>query len=490
MAVAPRYQRIAERVAQRIQAGLIAPGERLPSLRVLCAKEGVSLMTALAAYRRLEALRLVEASPRSSFKVCLTASPKIDRPAIRRPRVVLGRDPREAILGQVLAAAHDRALAPLGLGCPDPGHFPLASLRRITGRLLAARPEIWSTYSLPPGQPELRRLIAQRLASRGLRVGLDNVLITAGTMEALSLAIRCAVRPGDFVAIECPTFFGILDAVKSAGAEILELPGDPEHGVDPERLDYACRRHRVRAAVLMPCFANPSGSRMSDERKAAYAPILERHRVALIEDDIYAELAFDGRAPTPLACHAGARKRAAHFLAGSFSKTLLPAGRVGYLVADSPWIEQATIRKRMTTLANATLPELLTAECLASGVYDRHLRVMIPRLHQQVQALEHAVATHFPAGTKASRPEGGFMTWLELPRGCDGDRLFWSARDAGISIVPGSVFSLSTGLERFIRLSAGSRKPLEAAIRALGQLAHAQLERPTGPTLRARGKRA
>lgn len=476
--MAPRYERIAEGFAQRIRGGLLAPGERLPSLRRLCSSEGVSLMTALAAYRRLEALRLVEAAPRSGFTVSLDASPKLDRPAIRRARVVHDRSPREGILAQVLAAANDPALAPLGLACPDPAHFPLASLRRISGRLLAARPEIWGTYSLPPGEPELRRLIARRLAARGLGVGPENILITSGAMEALSLSIRCAVGPGDRVAVECPTYFGILDAVKSAGAEVLELPGDPVHGVDPERLDLACRRHRVRAVVLMPCFANPSGSLMSDERKAAFAPVLERHRVALVEDDLYAELAFDGRAPAPLASFASGHGKAPWFLAGSFSKTLLPAGRVGYLVAEAPYVERALVLKRMTTLANGTLPELLTAECLSSGVYDRHLRRMVPRLRQHVRQLEHAVASHFPAGTRASRPEGGFMAWLELPRGCDGERLFWSAREAGISIVPGSVFSLSTGLERFIRLSAGSRAPLDAALRVLGQLASAQLGAP------------
>ncbi|HTV24836.1 MAG TPA: PLP-dependent aminotransferase family protein, partial [Polyangiaceae bacterium] len=438
-----RYERIAERYAQRIHGGLLAPGERLPSLRLLCEKEGVSLMTALAAYRRLEALRLVEAAPRSGFKVSLSVSPKLDRPAIRRARLVHDRSPREAILAQALAAAADPALAPLGLASPDPAHFPLASLRRITGRLLAARPEIWGTYSLPPGHPELRGLIARRLSARGLRVGPDNILITGGAMEALSLSIRCAARSPALVAVECPTYFGILDAIRSAGADVLELPGDPEHGVDPARLDDACRRHRVSAAVLMACFANPTGSRMSEEHKAALASVLERHRVALVEDDLYSELAFDGRAPSPLASHIGARAKAPWFLAGSFSKTLLPAGRVGYLVADAAFVEQAMVHKRMTTLANPTLPELLATECLATGVYDRHLRRMIPRLRQQMRLLEHAVASHFPAGTKASRPAGGFMSWVELPRGADGERLFWSARDAGISIIPGSVFSLS-----------------------------------------------
>jgi DNA-binding transcriptional MocR family regulator len=471
-----KYEAIAQQVAARIRTGLLAPGERLPSLRSLCETEGVSLMTALAAYRRLEAWRLVEAAPRSGFKVCLSEGEKLERPPIARARLVRNKDPREAILAETLAAAYDPNLVPFGLGCPDPQHFPLATLRRITGRLLAARPELWATYSLPPGSAELRRLVAQRLSARGLEVDPKQVLVTSGAMEALSLALRCLVRAGDVVAVECPTFFGILDAVKSAGAQVLELPGDPDGGVDPERLTLACRRHRVRAAVLMPCFSNPTGSLMSEGRKAALAAVLAEHEVALVEDDLYAELAFDLKAPSPLSRFMNG-KRAPRFLAGSFSKSLLPAGRVGYLVGDSPWVERAVEHKRVTTLANATLPETLVAECLSSGVFDRHLRRMIPRLEQQVRNLEHAVVQHFPEHTRTSRPRGGFMLWLELPRGCDGDALFWSARDAGISIVPGSVFSLSSGLGRFVRLSAGFRLDCEPALRTLGGLARRQLER-------------
>jgi DNA-binding transcriptional MocR family regulator len=467
-----RYERIAERVARDIRAGLLPPGSRLPSLRALCEREGVSLMTALAAYRRLEAQRLVSAEPRSGYRVSRATAERLAGPAIARARVHPPRNPRSTILGEVLLAASNPELVPLGLACPDPSLFPLGSLRRMTGSLLAADPSLWACYALPPGDARLRTAIARRLSARGARVSPEQVLITAGAMEALTLAVRCLTRPGDLVAVECPTFFGILDLVKSMGVGVLELPTDPVLGIDPARLDDACRKHRIRAAVLMPNIANPTGAAMDADRRRELARVLDRRGIVAIEDDIYAELSFDRRAPSPLFAE---RRDVPFVLAGSLSKTLLPAGRVGYVVAEAPWIERLVEAKRVSTLANPTLSERLAAECLESGMFDRHLRRLAPRLEEAVRRLADGVARHFPPGTRATDPRGGFMLWVELPEGCDGERMFWAARDAGIGIVPGTVFSLAGGLERFVRLSGGTDPRTDRALETLGRLARAQL---------------
>jgi len=469
-----RYESIALRIASDIENGLLAPGERLPSLRNLCETAQVSLMTALAAYRRLEALQLIEALPRSGYRVRLERASRLAKPAVARTRLARPSSARAAILREVLSAVNEPGLAPLGLACPATELFPLASLRRITGKLLAAAPELWATYSLPPGSSELRRLVAKRVTARGASVGPGQVAITNGAMEALFLCLRAVVQPGDVVAVECPTFFGILDAVQSVGARVLELPGHPEHGIEPTCLAAACREHRVRAAVLMPAFANPTGSSMPEENKRALAAVLREHGVALIEDDLYAELTFDQRPPVPL-CAYTFEGKVPSFLVGSFSKTLLPAGRVGFVVAPEPWLERVIELKRITSLASSGVPERLVVECLSSGMYDRHLRRMNAKLHQNVRRLEHLVASAFPSGTKTSHPRGGYVLWVELPPGADGERLFWSAREAGIGIIPGSVFSLGSELERFVRLSAGSSGDFDAPVRQLGRLAQAQL---------------
>jgi DNA-binding transcriptional MocR family regulator len=470
-----RYQDIADAVARDIAAGLLLPGARLPSLRRLCEREGISLMTALAAYRRLEALRLVAAQPRSGYCVAQRAAEQVRRPAIAYARTRSARNGRASTVHAVLEAANDPSLFPLGLGCPDPRLFPQASLRRVTSRALAADSGLWTRYSLPPGDLPLRTAIARRLSARAARVLPEQVLITSGATEALSLAIRSLVQPGECVAIECPTFFGILDALQAHGVEVLELPSDPQHGLDPAELDKACKQRRVHAAVLMPSFANPTGSLMSSERKHALADVLRRRRVALIEDDVYAELAFDRRGLSPLFAERTRDQRAPFVLAGSFSKSLLPAGRIGYLVAEEPWLDRLMDAKRVSTLANNALAERVVATCLEDGLFDRHLRRLAPQLSEGVTQLVHAVAQHFPTGTRVSQPRGGFMVWVELPRGADGERLFWDAREAGVAIVPGSLFSLSRGLERYVRLSGGCAEGAGEAVAKLGHLVSAQL---------------
>jgi DNA-binding transcriptional MocR family regulator len=465
-----RYREIARHLAGSIREGLLQPGERLPSLRTLCRSHGTSLMTALAAYRRLEDLGLVEALPRSGYRVLPDPALPLRRPAIPRPRLTSFSTQRTDIIAQVLAAMSDPSLLPLGFGCPAPELFPLGSLRRITAGLLNARKNLWVSYSTPPGNPELRRQIAQRLQARGLEVDADEILVTTGAMEALSLSLRLLASPGDVVAVECPTFFGIVDAARHAGAKVLELPGDPEGGLEPERLVAACERRAVKTAVLMPSFANPTGSLMSEDRKAEWMETLQRLGVALVEDDVYGDLAWDGKRPRPL-CAFPRKDGLPSLLVGSFSKTLLPGGRVGYVAARRPWIERLTDLKNTSTLANATLPEAVAAECLASGLFERHLRRLTPRLHTGVRALREQVVRHFPPGTRVSDPRGGFLLWVELPREVDGLALFHAALAEGISLAPGCLFSLGEGLDRFVRLNGGVGGDHEKAMMTLGRLA-------------------
>jgi len=465
-----RYRDIAQHLARSIQEGLLRPGERLPSLRSLCLSEGASLMTALAAYRWLEDQGFVEAQPRSGYRVMPDKVLGLQRPAIPRPRLTSFSGERARLLSQVLASTADPDCLPLGFGCPSAELFPLPALRRLTASLLNAQPHLWATYSSPPGHLELRRLIARRLHARGLKVNASEILLTTGGMEALSLSLRLLLNPGDLVAVECPTFFGLLNAARQAGGKVIEVPGDPVEGVDPGRFAELCTRHPIRAAVLIPSFANPSGSLMSDERKREWMKVLKTSGVALVEDDLYGELAWDGRKPKPM-CAFGDKDSVPSILVGSFSKTLLPGGRVGYVVARSPWIERLTELKSDSTLANATLPEHLAAECLSSGLYDRHLRHLVPRLHRGVRSLREGIASHFPAGTRVSDPRGGFMLWVELPQGSDSLPLFHSAMKKGISIAPGCLFTLGPGLDRFVRLNGGATGDLEKAIAILGRLA-------------------
>ena len=464
------YLDIAHELARTIQDGRVKPGESLPSLRQCCRSQGVSLMTALASYRHLEAIGLVAAVPRSGYRVLPNQVAPLVHPAILRSRLTSSSTDRADIISQLFLATADPAITPLGFGCPSPSLFPLAGLRRITRELLNSRKDIWVTYSTPPGCAELRRQIARRLQARGMDIGEDEILLTAGGMEALSLSLRLLVDPGDLVAVEYPTFFGVVDAARNAGARILELPGDPVAGLDPARLAAACARRPVRAAVLLPNFANPTGSLMPEDRRREWMKVLQANGVALVEDDIYGDLAWDGPRPG-LLCATPRTDGLPNLLVGSLSKTLLPGGRVGYIAARSPWIERLADLKSTSTLANATLSEHVAAECLASGMFERHLRHLVPGLRAGVMRLRASIARQFPPGTRVSDPRGGFFLWVELPRGTDSLALFRAALKEGVSLAPGCIFSLGGGLDRFLRLNGAASGDLDQAVGILGRLA-------------------
>ena len=465
-----QYVSLAQRLTRSIQEGVIRPGERLPSLRAFCGDEGISLMTALAAYRRLEDAGLVEALPRSGYRVRGLPLPG---PASAPASRIFGHTrERDALVEQILAAVANPGLEPLGLGCPTPDRYPLEALRRKTGKLLSAHPELWTVYSPPPGNPELRRQIARRLQARGLEVNPREILVTIGASEALSLVMRLILAPGDLLAVPCPAYFGLLDAARTAGARILEFPEGPE-GAQAEVFQRASAGHALKAVALVPAFSNPRGCLMSLEAQARWLEVLRERGVALVEDDLYGDLAFDGRKPKPMMALARPDGPPC-FLVGGFSKSLLPGGRVGYVVAREPWIQGLLELKRAASVANVTLAERLVADCLESGLYDRHLRRLVPALFQGVETLRQEVARHFPAGTRVSAPRGGFVLWVELPEGYDGVKLFHAAREAGISIAPGPIFTLGPGLERFVRLNGGARLGRGDTIARLGRLVRGQ----------------
>jgi DNA-binding transcriptional MocR family regulator len=468
------YLDIAQHLARTIQDGLVKPGETLPSLRMFCRSQGVSLMTALAVYRHLEAVGLVEAVPRSGYRVLANQVAPLVHPAILRSRLTSSSTHRADIISQLFLATADPAITPLGFGCPSASLFPLSGLRRVTRDLLNTHKDLWVTYSTPPGCAELRRQIARRLQARGLDVCEEEVLLTAGGMEALSLSLRLLVDPGDLVAVECPTFFGVVDAARNAGARIIELPGDPVAGLDPARLAAVCEKRSVRAAVLLPNFANPTGSFMCEARKREWMKVLQNHGVALVEDDVYGDLAWDGHKPR-LLCATPREDGLPNLLVGSLSKTLLPGGRVGYVVARSPWIERLADLKSTSTLANATLSEHVAAECLASGMFERHLRHLVPGVRTGVGRLRGCIARHFPVGTRVSDPKGGFFLWVELPKGTDSLTLFRAALKEGVSLAPGCIFSLGGGLDRFLRLNGAASGDFDQAMGILGRLVRSQV---------------
>ena len=431
------------------------------------------MATAVAAYLHLEGQGLIEARPRSGYFVRRELSAHSPGgPSIRPPAGPSWVSVSPGIAA-LMAAMQDSTVLALGATVPAAELLPLRALNRTLATLARESAEAGAGYGPLAGVTTMRQQLARRSAAWGTNLTEDDFLITVGAMEALGLALRAVTGPGDVVAVESPTYFGLLQIIETLGLRAVEIPCAPERGLDVDRLARVLQRVPVRACVCSPNFHNPTGTRMPDSRKEQLVRLLARHDLPLIEDDIYGDLSFDGARPVP----ARAFDRAGRvLLCGSVSKTLAPGYRVGWI---SPGRYRARVEqlKFAQTVASPILPQMAVAEFLGSGRYDRHLRGLRARLAAQVRRASETAAFAFPAGTRFSRPEGGFFLWIELPAEVDSMRLQTEALRARIALAPGPIFSASKGLRNFVRLSCGlpwSRR-FETALHTLGALAGRQV---------------
>jgi DNA-binding transcriptional MocR family regulator len=463
------YEALADRLAEAIGSGRVKAGERMPSVRVLSERYKVSISTAVQAYRRLENLRLIEARPKSGFFAAparLTAlEPRPSKPPAAARFVVTAPIGYEYNL-----ALGEPDNVPLGALVTDDGLFPAERMSRLLGSVARRHPKHAGRYAGPLGEEPLRRAIARRALENGCDVTPDNILVTNGCVEALNLALRAVARAGDTIALESPTYFVMLQMIESLGMKALEIPTHPRTGLSIEALDLATRRQgAVTALMTTPSFGNPLGAVMPEENRKALAALCEERGVAVIEDDIYGDCAFDGTRPLPVK----AWDRAGNvLLCSSFSKTLSPGLRVGWLEAGRHR-DRVEVLKRIGTIFTSPLPQLAIAEFMESGGYDHQLRRLRRELQSRAARLVALVAETFPEGTRLASPTGGYVLWVELPPKVDTVALFRRARGERILLAPGAVFTNTSHFRNALRFSFGLPEVprVEQAVARVGRMA-------------------
>lgn len=466
------YEALADDIAQSIRTGVMKFGDRLPSVRQASTSRGVSPSTVFEAYYLLEARGLIRARERSGYYVTADSAALPPEPGMSIPADVQSKpvDVSELVF-EVLESTRTRDVVPLGSAFPSPLLFPLPRLARAMAASVQ-RMDPWSTVDdMTPGNASLRRQIALRYLADGLQVHTDDIVITNGALEALNLCLMAATRPGDAVIIESPTFYGALQALERVGLRAVEVPTHPREGIDLAALESALIKHSPKACWLMTNFQNPLGSLMPDQNKRDLVQLLTRHDVPLIEDDVYGELYFGSKRPVPAKAF-DTEGLVMH--CSSFSKCLAPGYRVGWAVPGR--YKQAVARHQLTTTLSASAPaQLALAEYLAKGGYDRHLRQLRHALSVQQNEFMQAVIRHFPPGTRATRPNGGYFLWLELPGTVNALDIHRQALSLGISIAPGPMFSAQRAYTNCIRLNYGHPwdKRIAAAVEMLGKLVSA-----------------
>ncbi len=468
------YEQVASRISELVSRGTLRPGEKVPSVRNCSRQHNVSISTVTQAYRLLEDRGIIEARPQSGYYVrpqrwVLPAEPAKSRPSLHPVKVEV----TDLVL-EVVKAARNPRLVRLGATLPNVELFPNLELHRAVASAGRRAPIAANSYDVPAGNLALRTQLARRAMETGCTLAPEDIITTSGATEALNLCLRAVAKPGDVIAIESPTFFGILQIIESLGMRVCEIPTFPRDGVCLDELASRLDCCDIKACVFILNYNNPLGSCMPDEKKQRLVKMLSERRIPLIEDDIYGNLTFGPARPKV----AKAFDRDGWvMLCDSFTKTLSPGYRVGW-VAPGRFREKVEFLKYVNTSFTPPLPSMGIAEFLNNGGYDHHLRKIRRSYACQVQLMGEAVGRHFPPGTKSTRPAGGMCLWVELPKGVDTLKLYHKAMAANISIAPGALFSPKAKFSNFLRLNCGNpwSESIDNALRTLGELAAQQLK--------------
>lgn len=463
-----RYESLASELETKIKNGTYRAGEKLPSIREFHHHLSLSISTVYKAYIELEAMGLIEARPKSGYYV----SPP--QTILRKPAFIKRSSmPKKVDLSSVAQSIHNAIsnpdILPLGGSVISPELFPHKHFSRIIKGITTNEMKTLMGYAPTGGTYQLRRQIAMRTVGIFGEIDADDVVITNGCMEALTLSLQAVVKSGDTIAIETPTFFTILRLLEELGVYVVEVPTDPRYGVDPEELEKVIAKNEIKACLFMPNFQNPLGALMPDSSKKRIVEMLNQKDIPIIEDDIYAELYFGKKRPSTF------KKYDAKGLVlscSSFSKTLAPGLRIGWILADERFRQRVQKLKSVVSISTSNLDQFVLARFLESGGYDRHLRSLRKALHHQVSSMACSIQKHFPHNTRLAIPEGGTFLWVGLPGGIDGLSVFEKAMENNIAVLPGVACSASEHYKSYLRINCGYPflERMEEGIATLGRI--------------------
>jgi len=447
-----KYDQVSRYINGLIESGELKPGDKAPSLRKLSKQLRVSIATVSQAYLNLEDQGVLKAKPQSGFFVTADVGQINDIPKSR----ATSSQPRKVRFGQlfeeVFSNADNPRIVPFGISTPSMDFLPVKSLTRATRSIISRYPKKCMDYNFPPGERKLREQIARQYLQASCRVSPEDIIITSGATEALSLSLQTVAKRGDIIAVESPTYFAVLRMIESMGMLALEIDTDPETGMNLEALEDAFDTMDIKAVLASPNISNPLGCLMPEENKRALVNMLAERDIPLIEDDVYGSIYFGDRAPRPAKSY---DLNNLVLSCSSFSKSLAPGYRIGWVWAGR-YKNKIRELKQATFSATSSINQLAMAEFLSSGQYDRHLVRLRKDMRDQVEKGRYMVAKHFPEGTYISRPQGGTVLWVEMPRSCDCIEIFNRALQQNIGVTPGILFSATRRFKNYLRLNCGS----------------------------------
>jgi DNA-binding transcriptional MocR family regulator len=468
----PIYLQVATGLEKLIGDETLKIGDKLPSVRMLSEEYGISMGTAFQAYYHLEGKGLIESRPKSGYYVRFSMRRMPALPRISEPESVASEVSVREMIRTVFGKLGKEDIVNFSVSAPPPSLLPAAKLAKSMVHALRSTPQQGLPYEEAQGNAELRRQLALLSFNWSGKNSAADVVVMAGCMEAVAMCLKAVTRPGDTVAIENPTFFGIFQVIEVLGLKALEVAADPLTGIDPDHLAGLIKKFPIKACVFVTNFSNPLGACMPDEKKSALVQLLTRHQIPLIEDDIYGELYF-GRS-RPRTCKSF-DKEGWVLYCSSLSKSLAPGYRIGWALPGR-FMEEVVQVKMMHNISSTTITQQAIAHFLSIGRFDFHLRKLRKALHTQCLRYMQGILQYFPAGVKVSRPQGGLVLWVELDKQLDAYRLYQEALKHDVSVAPGALFSAQGQFGNCLRISYARPwdQEVEEGLRLIGKLVAAQ----------------
>ncbi|TGK07437.1 PLP-dependent aminotransferase family protein [Leptospira semungkisensis] len=462
-----KYSRIASSLIGRIESGEFAPGSKLPSLRKICASEECNLSTAVEAFGILQERGFISGRERSGYYVL--PRPEV-RPQFRLEKPVRVSNPTvPEEVSSLMSELADPSFIPFGAAVPDSQFLPNSALQKAYKESLKDQ-QVYK-YADAAGLYELRKKIAIRASGRERRISPEEVFITLGCSEAAFLALSLFLKPGDKVVVESPLHFVLYQILEKLKLKAVEIPTNPYTGLDLDSYLSVVKKENPKFLITIPTFSNPSGSLMPIESKKEVLRISGRFGIRILEDDIYGDLQHAGgvRPPSLLSLD----KEGLVTQVSSLSKSVNPGLRIGWMISEKNQVEKARQLRLVESISLPAASQLAASYFMGSLAHERHLREFRRRLSGLVLSYADTFLEYFPKGTVVPIPKGGFLLWIELPKGKDSRRLRFQAAKKKISLVPGNLFSLSGKYVNNFRINAGvfMGPRVISAIQTLGKIA-------------------
>lgn len=460
------YEKLAEDIHQKIRSGFYQSGSRLPSIRQLSQKQGVSISTVIGAYGLLEQRASIFAKPNSGYYVAENKH-HFQELTVHRPQLQAVTFARWEMVAELLHNHENLNGCALGNGSPDVSSSTLAPLSKCISTVNRRQDLHTINFNALLGVDDLRKQITLLMEYSGCSIHQDDIVLTTGCQEALQCCLRILTQPGDIIAIESPSFYGSMQFIQALGLRAIEIPAHPETGISLDTLEFALKLWDIKALLLTPTGSNPLGYIMPDAEKSRLLDIANKQDLPIIEDDIYGNLSYQQPRPRSLKSFDTAGRV---LFCSSFSKTMSLTLRTGWC-CPGRYLEQFKHMRYISTAGGPIIQQRAIAEFIRQGYYEKHVRKM---RGQYLRNRDHMIkwcGEYFPEGTRMTYPQCGYLLWVEFPELVDTQQLNQNLKKHKVSVAPGILFTATEKYKNCIRLnySLNNYEEIQNALRIIGK---------------------